>query len=57
MRDLLGNGIFNVDGAAWKSQRRLASHVFNVKNFKEFVNVVFKVRTMDHNSCISPDLI
>ncbi|KAI8833183.1 cytochrome P450 [Chytridium lagenaria] len=39
--DVLGNGIFCVDGARWKSQRKLAANIFNVKNFKEYVGVVF----------------
>ncbi|KAJ3059588.1 hypothetical protein HDU98_004435, partial [Podochytrium sp. JEL0797] len=39
--DFLGVGIFNSDGESWKSQRKLAANIFNVKNFKEFVNDVF----------------
>ncbi|KAI8615372.1 cytochrome P450 [Chytriomyces sp. MP71] len=41
MKDFLGNGIFNVDGDLWKSQRKNAAAMFNVKNFKDFVNDVF----------------
>ncbi|KAJ3213324.1 Protein kinase alk2 [Dinochytrium kinnereticum] len=40
-KDVLGHGIFNVDGERWKSQRKTAANIFNVKNFKEFVGVVF----------------
>ncbi|KAJ3058758.1 hypothetical protein HDU98_005177, partial [Podochytrium sp. JEL0797] len=40
-QDTLGHGIFNSDGASWKSQRKLAANIFNVKNFKDFVNDVF----------------
>ncbi|KAJ3116568.1 hypothetical protein HDU96_009357 [Phlyctochytrium bullatum] len=40
-QDVLGHGIFNVDGDRWKSQRKTAANIFNVKNFKEFVGVVF----------------
>ncbi|KAJ3076550.1 hypothetical protein HDU98_002542 [Podochytrium sp. JEL0797] len=39
--DLLGHGIFNSDGEEWKSQRKLAATIFNVKNFKLFVRDVF----------------
>ncbi|KAI8615375.1 cytochrome P450 [Chytriomyces sp. MP71] len=39
--DSLRNGIFSTDGEVWKSQRKLISHIFNVKNFKEYVNHVF----------------
>ncbi|KAI9327938.1 cytochrome P450 [Zopfochytrium polystomum] len=41
VRDVLGKGIFAVDGEAWRIQRKTMSHMFNVKNFKDFVNVVF----------------
>ncbi|KAI9139569.1 cytochrome P450 [Paraphysoderma sedebokerense] len=39
---LLGHGIFNSDGDAWRVQRKVASHIFNVKNFREFMGVVFE---------------
>lgn len=34
-KDLLGHGIFNANGEQWKYQRKTASHIFNVKNFKD----------------------
>lgn len=34
-------GIFASDGADWKFQRKLASHVFNVKAFREYTSDVF----------------
>lgn len=33
-RDLLGGGIFAVDGEAWKTQRQLFSHVFSDGSFR-----------------------
>lgn len=33
--ELLGNGIFNANGEQWKYQRKAASHIFNVKNFRD----------------------
>ncbi|KAI9143239.1 cytochrome P450 [Paraphysoderma sedebokerense] len=39
---LLGQGIFNTDGEAWKVQRKTASHIFNVRNFRDFMMVVFE---------------
>ncbi|KAF5476563.1 hypothetical protein F2P56_003307 [Juglans regia] len=35
--DLLGHGIFNVDGELWSTQRKLASHEFSTKSLREFV--------------------
>lgn len=40
--DLLGCGIFNVDGELWSTQRKLASHEFSTKSLREFV-----VKTLD----------
>jgi cytochrome P450 len=45
MVDLLGNGIFNVDGAAWHSQRKTSSRMFTANRFK---NHIWKV--VDKNS-------
>ncbi|XP_076960987.1 cytochrome P450 94A2-like [Bidens hawaiensis] len=38
--DFLGDGIFNVDGDKWKSQRQLYSHVFRTKSLRYFVEHV-----------------
>jgi cytochrome P450 len=35
--DLLGCGIFNVDGNLWSKQRKLASHEFTTRSLKDFV--------------------
>ncbi|KAB1217359.1 Cytochrome P450 94B3 [Morella rubra] len=35
--DLLGYGIFNVDGELWSTQRKLASHEFSTKSLREFL--------------------
>ena len=37
LADLLGGGIFAVDGPAWKSQRQLMSHVFSDKSFRTVI--------------------
>ncbi|KAK3815803.1 MAG: cytochrome P450 [Linnemannia gamsii] len=39
--DLFGSGIFASDGATWKFQRKQASHIFNVKAFREYTSDVF----------------
>lgn len=35
MRDVLGNGIFAVDGAAWHHQRKVVSHLFTHRALRE----------------------
>lgn len=35
--DLLGYGIFNVDGELWSLQRKLASHEFRTRSLREFI--------------------
>mmetsp|Transcript_17138 Transcript_17138/g.48272 ORF Transcript_17138/g.48272 Transcript_17138/m.48272 type:complete len:593 (+) Transcript_17138:352-2130(+) len=39
--DLLGEGIFNVDGDKWLAQRKKASKQFSVKRFRDFMVEVF----------------
>ncbi|KAI8376493.1 cytochrome P450 [Radiomyces spectabilis] len=39
--DLLGHGIFNANGEQWRYQRKTASHIFNVKNFRDSFTDVF----------------
>ncbi|KNC54392.1 cytochrome P450 CYP86A34 [Thecamonas trahens ATCC 50062] len=41
VNELLGGGIFNSDGKAWYRQRKIASHLFHVRNFKETMVPVF----------------
>ncbi|KAE7997751.1 hypothetical protein FH972_002355 [Carpinus fangiana] len=47
LKDLLGNGIFNVDGESWKFQRQLASHEFNTKSLRKFVETVVDTEISD----------
>jgi hypothetical protein len=35
MDALFGHGIFNTNGDEWKFQRKTASQIFNVKNFRD----------------------
>ncbi|KAF9963339.1 hypothetical protein BGZ65_004207 [Modicella reniformis] len=45
MEDLLGHGIFGADGEHWKWQRKMASHIFNVKAFRDYTSNVFVQET------------
>ncbi|XP_054809932.1 cytochrome P450 94A1-like [Prosopis cineraria] len=40
LTDFLGNGIFNTDGDTWKFQRQVASHEFNTRSLRKFVEHV-----------------
>jgi cytochrome P450 len=48
LNDLLGNGIFAVDGEKWKAQRHLMSHVFTDRAFRTVILGAFikHMRTM-----------
>ncbi|KAF3779193.1 Cytochrome P450 94B3 [Nymphaea thermarum] len=37
LKDLLGRGIFNVDGELWRRQRRALSHVFTTRSLRDLV--------------------
>ncbi|GAB4830490.1 hypothetical protein Ancab_020201 [Ancistrocladus abbreviatus] len=47
LQDLLGHGIFNVDGQEWKFQRQVASHEFNTKSLRKFVEQVVDSEVTD----------
>ncbi|KAF8936130.1 hypothetical protein BGZ58_004563 [Dissophora ornata] len=38
---MVGQGIFGADGEHWRWQRKLASHIFNVKSFRAYTSDVF----------------
>ncbi|XVF69468.1 hypothetical protein PTKIN_Ptkin11bG0084700 [Pterospermum kingtungense] len=40
LHELLGYGIFGVDGHLWTIQRKIASHEFNTKSLKHFISDV-----------------
>ncbi|KAI9252952.1 cytochrome P450 [Phascolomyces articulosus] len=41
MEDLFGHGIFVIDGEKWRNQRKTASLIFNVSNFRDHFCEVF----------------
>ncbi|XP_022866515.1 cytochrome P450 704C1-like [Olea europaea var. sylvestris] len=42
LKDLLGDGIFTVDGERWRHQRKMSSYEFSTRNLKDFSSGVFK---------------
>jgi cytochrome P450 len=45
LHDLLGKGIFNADGDAWRLQRKAASHHFNSRSLRNFIVKVVEEAT------------
>ncbi|KAF3776282.1 hypothetical protein EJ110_NYTH48653 [Nymphaea thermarum] len=41
-KDLLGDGIFAVDGQKWRHQRKVASYEFSTKMLRDFSSVIFR---------------
>ncbi|KAG9300975.1 hypothetical protein G9A89_005033 [Geosiphon pyriformis] len=44
-KDVFGDGIFNVDGPYWKFQRKVTSQLFQARNFRDIICVVFEQET------------
>ncbi|XP_058104703.1 cytochrome P450 704C1-like isoform X2 [Magnolia sinica] len=42
LSDLLGDGIFTVDGEKWRRQRKIASYEFSTKVLRDFSSLVFR---------------
>ncbi|KAM0854752.1 hypothetical protein ACQ4PT_050241 [Festuca glaucescens] len=45
--DLLGKGIFNVDGEMWYAQRKLVSHEFSARTLRELEVAVLEAEALD----------
>ncbi|KAF4318544.1 hypothetical protein BBO99_00008285 [Phytophthora kernoviae] len=44
--DILGEGIFNVDGDKWRHQRRVTSHLFSMHMLKNCMNAVIREKSV-----------
>lgn len=42
LKDLLGDGIFTVDGDKWREQRKVSSYEFSTKVLRDFSSVIFR---------------
>lgn len=42
LRDLLGDGLFTVDGDKWREQRKVSSYEFSTKVLRDFSSVIFR---------------
>ncbi|KAF9929840.1 hypothetical protein FBU30_001153 [Linnemannia zychae] len=52
MSDLLGRGIFVVDGDEWKFHRKTASNIFTTKLYRSLVNGAFKSSAEDFSTVL-----
>ncbi|KAF9373052.1 hypothetical protein CPC16_002059 [Podila verticillata] len=46
LSQVLGNGIFNSDGALWKMHRKTASHVFSTKIYRALIDGAFTTHSL-----------
>jgi fatty acid omega-hydroxylase len=46
-QEILGHGIFNVDGSKWKMQRKTASHMFNQRTLRDTMFPIFKKHAIE----------
>ncbi|KAM0030659.1 putative abieta-7,13-dien-18-ol hydroxylase [Helianthus debilis subsp. tardiflorus] len=42
LKDLMGDGIFTVDGDKWRQQRKISSYEFSTKVLRDFSSVIFR---------------
>jgi hypothetical protein len=42
LKDLLGDGIFTVDGDKWRQQRKISSHEFSTKVLRDSSSLIFR---------------
>ncbi|KAI3701097.1 hypothetical protein L2E82_45741 [Cichorium intybus] len=53
LEDLLGDGIFTVDGDKWREQRKVSSHEFSTKVLRDFSSVIFRKNTIKLGNILS----
>ncbi|CAI9092118.1 OLC1v1027285C1 [Oldenlandia corymbosa var. corymbosa] len=53
LEDLLGDGIFAVDGEKWRHQRKTSSYEFSTKILRDFSSVVFKTNASKLATAVS----
>ncbi|XP_023741401.1 cytochrome P450 704C1 isoform X2 [Lactuca sativa] len=53
LEDLLGHGIFTIDGDKWREQRKVSSHEFSTNVLRNFSSVIFKNNTIKLGNILS----
>lgn len=53
LKDLLGDGIFAVDGEKWSQQRKVSSYEFSTRVLRDFSSVVFRHKVVNLANILS----
>ncbi|CAH1432313.1 unnamed protein product [Lactuca virosa] len=53
LKELLGDGIFTVDGDKWREQRKVSSHEFSTTVLRDFSSVIFRNNTIKLGNILS----
>lgn len=57
LKDLLGDGIFTVDGEKWREQRRVSSHEFSARALREVSITIFRENAVKLASVVSEAVV
>ncbi|KAK4487402.1 hypothetical protein RD792_005965, partial [Penstemon davidsonii] len=57
LKDLLGDGIFTVDGDKWREQRKVSSYEFSTRVLRDFSSVVFRKNVVKLSNLVSESVI
>lgn len=57
LKDLLGDGIFTVDGEKWREQRKVSSHEFSARALREVSTTVFRENAVKLANVVSEAVV
>lgn len=57
LKDLLGEGIFTVDGEKWREQRKVSSHEFSARALREVSTTVFRENAVKLANVVSEAVV
>lgn len=57
LKDLLGDGIFTVDGEKWREQRKVSSHEFSARALRDVSAIVFKENAIKLANVVSQSAV
>ncbi|KAG8363380.1 hypothetical protein BUALT_Bualt19G0016300 [Buddleja alternifolia] len=57
LKDLLGDGIFAVDGEKWREQRKVSSHEFSARALRDISSVIFKENAVKLANVVSEAVV